>query len=113
MNKGRSILTYYTFNDSAVCAEYSVEHNNGTTTVEQKMSLTYDNVNALSTHYNGQVWNAEIAFDGFPAQKTPEAAAHKLADWLERLAGAIRCGDYTLPSQDKQFIDIDDGEPEE
>lgn len=112
MNKGRSILTYYTFNDSSVCAEYSVEQNNGTTSVEQKMTLTCDNVDILSTNFNGQLWNAEIAFDDFPPQKTPEAAAHKLADWLERLAAAIRCGDYTLPSQDKQFTDID-GEPEE
>ena len=111
MNKGRSILTYYTFSDSSVCAEYSVEQNNGSTSVEQKMTLTCDNVDVLSTHFNGQLWNAEIAFDDFPAQKTPEAAAHKLADWLERLAAGIRAGEYSLPSHSPVYKDMDDDNP--
>ena len=103
MNKGRALLTYYTFNpeDNVVVAEYSIEQNNGTTSVEQKMQI------------EGQVgfitenWTATIALDDFPPQKTPEAAAHKLADWLERLAAGIRAGEYTLPSHSPEYKDLD------
>lgn len=103
MNKGRALLTYYTFNpdDNVVVAEYAIEQNNGQTSVEQKMQI------------EGQVgfitesWTATIALDDFPTQKTPEAAAHKLADWLERLAAGIRAGEYTLPSHSPEYKDLD------
>lgn len=104
MNKGLSLLTYYSLNpeDSVVVAEYTIEQNNGQTSVEQKMTL------------EGQVgfiienWTATIALDDFPPQKTPKAAAHKLADWLERLAAGIRAGEYTLPSHSIEYKDMDD-----
>lgn len=66
---------------------YSVEHNNGQTSVEQKMTIT-SKEGLIEPN-----WSASIELSDFPPQKTPEEAAHKLADWMERLAAAIRVGD--------------------
>lgn len=108
MNKGRALLTYYTFNpeDNVVVAEYSIEQNNGQTSVEQKMTLE-GQVGFIS-----EQWTATIALDDFPPFKTPAGAAHKLADWLERLAAGIRAGEYELPSHSPVFKDLDDADSE-
>lgn len=110
MNKGRALLTNYTFNpkEGTVYAEFDIEQNNGKTSVEQKMILECENIDALSTQFNGQMWKAEILLDDFPPQKTPQAAAEKLADWLERLADGIRAGEYSLPTHSIEFKDMND-----
>ena len=88
MNKGKVELVSFE-SDSEFCSYvYSVEQNNGSTSVEQ--NLTIAGTEGLRD-YN---WTASIALDDFPPQPTPEAAALKLADWLERLAGALRTGEY-------------------
>lgn len=59
--------------------EYCVAHNNGSSTVDQKLTIEM---------LNGK-WVARIAMDEFPAQDTAKAAAHKLGDWLVRLGQSI------------------------
>lgn len=59
---------------------FVIGHNNGTTTVEQELLLIND----------GSGWMAQMIMDDFPRQKTITAAAWKLADWMERLAIAIK-----------------------
>ena len=97
-DKARVMLTQYNFypdsDDHSVCAEFSVEHNNGSTSVEQKMTIDGH------TRFMHPEYTATIELDDFPTQKTPQAAADKLADWLERLAAAIRIGDFNLPKAD-------------
>ena len=101
MNKGKVELTKYTKGKDAQVFEYSIEHNNGSTSVEQL--LTISSVDGL-IHSD---WVAEIVFDDFPPQKTPEDAALKMADWLERLAAAMRAGEYqSLPRA--EFKDLDE-----
>lgn len=103
MNKGLSLLTYYSFypEDSVVVAEYAIVQNNGQTSVKQTMTLE-GQVGAITEN-----WTATITLDDFPPQKTPERAAHELADWLERLAAGIRAGEYTLPTLPCEFKDMD------
>lgn len=67
-----------------VSAVYMVQHNNGETTLEQELHL--------SRTYHG--WIAEIKMDDMPHQETVTAAAWKTAEWLERLAKAIKSGTY-------------------
>ena len=80
--------------------EYSVEHDDGKTSVEQM--LTIRSADGLFEPN----WVASIALDDFPPQSSPQAAAEKLADWLERLSAAVRTGEYQTFS-DSKFIDVD------
>jgi len=66
-----------------VLVDYSVSHNNGTTTVEQSMRLVKE---------RGK-WKAEIQLFDFPEQDTPDRAATKLSEWLGRLSLAIAGGE--------------------
>ena len=103
MNKGKVELIKYNKVKEAQFFEYSVEQNNGSTSVEQ--SLIISSVEGLLDPN----WIAEIKLDEFPPQNTPEAAAHKLADWLERLSDTIRSGEYqSFPKA--AFKDLSDSE---
>ena len=88
MNKGKVELIKYNKDKDSQFFEYLVEQNNGNTRVEQ--SLIISSIDGLFD----PKWIAEIKLDDFPPQKSPEEAAKKFADWLERLAGAIRTGKY-------------------
>lgn len=59
---------------------YLVGSNNGKSTLTQPLTLHWDN--------NG--WTASMPMHDFPPQKTVTAAAWKLADWMERMAKAIK-----------------------
>jgi len=67
-----------------VKAVFVVMHDNATTTLDQELHLTRT--------YEG--WKAEIKMDDMPHSKTVTAAAWKTAEWLERLAKAIKSGTY-------------------
>lgn len=103
-NVGRAVLINYSnvIEDGSILVEYSVEHNNGSTSVEQKMMLE-----SFNSYGSKPQWKARIAFDSFPIQDTAYDAAHKLADWMDRLADAIRCGNYELPNMGTEFKEID------
>ena len=101
MNKGRVELTKYIKDKDGQAFEYMVEQNNGKTSVEQRMTIF--SVDGLFDPR----WCAQIETDDFPAQETPTNAANKLADWLERLASAIRAGDY-IDIERAEFKDIED-----
>lgn len=105
MNKGKVVLEKFLRGSDGKPSlyEYSVEHNNGSTSIEQTMTLTASS-GLLKTS-----WLASVALDDFPPQETPQKAAEKLADWLERLASAIRCGHF-IDIQESQFIDIKDNQ---
>ena len=77
---------------------YSVEHNNGTTSLEQTLVIQ-----GLD-HLFSPRWVASIKFDEFPPQQSPELAALKLAEWMERLAAAIRSGKFA-EYIDSNFLD--------
>ena len=103
MNKVKVQLVKYlsdTENSNQVFI-YNVEHNNGVTSVDQNMTLSSNDLGMQPT------WNASICLDKFPDQKTPEDAALKLADWLERLSIGIRNGDYLPPVRSK-YKDVED-----
>jgi hypothetical protein len=68
--------------------KYLLEHHNGKTSVEQVLTIS-----SMSRLFDIK-WTASIALDDFIPQSSPEAAALKMADWLERLALAIRAGEY-------------------
>lgn len=59
--------------------EFLVSHNNGETTVEQK--LIVESIN--------DKWTAKLESDGIPPQDNAKDAAHKLGDWLVRLGQSI------------------------
>lgn len=99
MNEGKVELKEFSKGKDIQTFLYSIEHNNGETSVEQ--SLKISSVDGL---FN-PTWVANLALDDFPPQDTPLEAAHKMADWLERLAAAIRIGDY-LTVQRSEFKDI-------
>jgi hypothetical protein len=75
-------------NNGDMAFVYSVEHNNGDTSVEQKMTIS--SVEQLIK----PEWVATIELNDMRSQHLPKDAALKLADWLERLAKAIRVGEY-------------------
>lgn len=102
MNKGKVELVRFESTKDNAFYEYTVEHNNGSTSVKQV--LTINSVDGLFR----SKWEAVIELDDFPPQETPEAAAHKLADWLERLASAIRIGEYSNTTK-ANFKDLDEG----
>ena len=64
---------------SVMILEYCVAHNNGSSTVDQK--LTIEKI--------GEKWVAKIDMDEFPPQDTAKRAAHKLGDWMVRLGQSI------------------------
>jgi hypothetical protein len=101
MNRGKIELNKFVRSDTTDphIFEYSVEHNNGKTSVEQTLTIR-----STAGLYQ-PAWIASVALDDFPPQHTPAEAAEKLADWLERLAGAIRTGDYQ-PFTTGSFKDI-------
>lgn len=80
---------------------YKVEQNNGTTSVDQQLIIKASGSSIKAG------WSASIVFDDFPAQSSGKDAALKLADWMERLAAAIRCGEYPELHSD-EFKDIED-----
>jgi len=100
MNKGKVELIRYTNDKDAKVFEYSVVHNNGSTCVEQQLTIRSTGGQADSA------WIAELALDDFPEQETPEDAALKMASWLERLAASIRSGEYQ-PLQNAVFKNLD------
>jgi hypothetical protein len=89
----RSIETNRTvFNaGGAITAKFVVGHDNSSATVDQMLILKRDR----------EGWTAEMPMDGFPPQKTANDAALKLADWMERMAVAIKHGTY-----DEIYINI-------
>lgn len=99
MNKGKVELKTFSKNENDYTFTYTVEHNNGKTSVEQ--ALIIRSIDGLFE----PAWVAEIELDGFPPQKTPADAAQKMADWFERLAAAIRAGEY-MPLQRSTFKDL-------
>ncbi len=101
MNKGKIELNSFSNENGVQTYEYSVEQNDGSTSVEQL--LTISNVKGLFK----PSWVAKIQLDDFPQMESPNDAANKLADWLERLSSAIRVGDYqSIPVA--EFKDISD-----
>ena len=101
MNQGKVELIKYTNDKDAKVFEYSVVHHNGSTYVEQLLTIRGPGGQAHPA------WVAELALDDFPEQATPEDAALKMADWLERLAASIRKGEYQSLT-DATFKDLDD-----
>lgn len=98
--KGKvGLIKFETTETNKVRFEYSVEHNNGQTSVEQKLSLTGE------TGFK-QRWFANIELDQFPAQSTPKEAALKLADWLIRLGTTIQASDSIIEFSEPQWFDI-------
>lgn len=63
---------------------YNVSHNDLKVTVEQDLILRRD----------PEGWAAEMPMDGFPKQVSAKDAALKLAEWMEKMAEAIRSGEY-------------------
>ncbi|POU03607.1 hypothetical protein C3369_07245 [Escherichia sp. ESNIH1] len=61
-------------------SRYYVKHSNRQTVLEQGMTINRDG-------YGN--YDAIIVITHFPAQKSPEEAALKLADWLKRLGESI------------------------
>ena len=81
-------------------SRYYVKHSNQQTVLEQGMTINRDG-------YGN--YDASIVITDFPAQKSPEEAALKLADWLKRLGESIEanfkkpeCGMPKCPAEQKQ-----------
>lgn len=100
MNKGKVELVKFDKSDDYSEFIYSIEQNNGKTSVEQK--LTISSVNGLFK----PKWTAHLELKDFPPQDTPESASLKMADWLERLAATMRKGSY-LDLPHTEFRDLD------
>lgn len=100
MNKGKVELKQYSNDENKVKFEYLVEQNNGNTSVDQIMTIRSED--GLFNHK----WTADLNFNDFPPQETPQEAANKLADWMERLAASIRSGNYLNPVN-SEFKDLD------
>lgn len=99
MNKGKVLLKSYKNEKDVVEYKYSVEQNNGSTSVEQDLVITG------KKELFEQKWSAELSLSDFPEQNTPENAALKMAEWLERLAKAIRNGKY-IDIEEAEFTDL-------
>jgi hypothetical protein len=61
-------------------AVFTVGHDNSTRTVTQDLILTNSDSG----------WSAQMPMQDFPKQKTTTAAAWKLAEWMEKMALAIK-----------------------
>jgi hypothetical protein len=68
------------FESGKVEVRFVIGHDNGRTTLEQELILTND----------GSGWMAQMVMNDFPREKTITASAWKLADWMERMAIAIK-----------------------
>ena len=69
------------FNETSnISAKFHIRHEGEVLVVEQTLTLK-------RTHNE---WIAEMPMDDFPPQKTATEAAIKLADWMEKMAVAIR-----------------------
>jgi len=77
-------FTRGTTNLSSYSATFRMSHNNGTTTLEQELILDRAE----------KGWTAEMDMSDFSPQLTATRAAHKLADWMERMAIAIRSSEF-------------------
>lgn len=62
------------------CIQYTMGHNNGTTTLEQEVYL----------RKKGNKWVASISFEDFIPEDSADEAINKLADWLERMSVELR-----------------------
>ena len=70
---------------------YVVGHSDKNSTVDQDLILTND----------GSGWVAQMPMLEFPEQSTATKAAHKLADWMERLSKAIKVTDFESINMNK------------
>ena len=66
--------------DGRVVAVFTVGSDNQKSTLDQDLTLTQTE----------KGWTAEMPMLDFPPQKTSTAAAWKLAEWMERMAQAIK-----------------------
>lgn len=78
------LVEYNRVDDDSQRYEYIVSHDNGSTTVSQRM--------VLDQFSRG--WKASMDMDDIPEMQSHRLAALKLADWLQRMAAAIKSGDY-------------------
>lgn len=99
VNKGKVELVNFARSEESCEFRYSVEQNNGSTSVEQALRIV------SSDGLFAPTWIADLTFSDFPPQQTPGAAAIKLADWMDRLASAIRSGEY-LELPPSEFKDL-------
>lgn len=65
--------------------EYFVAHTDRSTTIDQSLLLSH----------GPEGWVASMAMDDFPPQHSAQEAAIKLATWMEKMAEAIKGGDFT------------------
>lgn len=98
-SKGKVELIQFKKTEDEASYKYNVEHNNGSTSVDQIMTISSTDLGMI---YG---WKASIAMDEFPNMGSPELAAEKLADWMLRLSQAIRSGDY-VNYQRSEFKDL-------
>ena len=95
MDKVKVELINYKKDGTQMVYDYSVEHNNGQTSLEQTLSIK--SVPGLFV----DSWVASVEMGDFPSQNSPLEAALKLTDWLERLSIAIKNGTYAPPPKEK------------
>ncbi|MFZ2452624.1 MAG: hypothetical protein WAW36_19115 [Methylovulum miyakonense] len=74
---------FYNSNGNVV-AIFSAAHSDGVITVEQDLVLKQID----------SKWIAEMPMLDFPPQKTITDAAWKLADWMEKMAAAIKASTF-------------------
>lgn len=60
--------------------KFKVSHNNGSTTVSQKLILI---------KHPDWTWTADIKFEDFPPQAIPQDAVNKLAQWMGLLTEVL------------------------
>lgn len=86
----------YQDTDGEIEMIFDVAHNNGTTTVSELLTITG----------HKDKWVASIDIGGTSEQSTPEDAALKIAEWMDRLAKSIRYGEFNkihiVPTTQKQ-----------
>lgn len=63
---------------------FNIRHNNSDTTLDQDLILKK----------SADGWMAYMEMVDFPHQKTITESAHKLAEWFERMAQAIKTHEY-------------------
>ena len=69
---------------SEIKAIFLIAHDDGTVTLDQDLILTK----------TPKGWTAEMLMENFPPQKTVTASAWKLAEWMEKMAVAIKASEY-------------------
>lgn len=78
------LVEYNRVDDDSQRYEYIVSHDNGSTTVSQRMILDQ----------SSRGWTASMYMDDMPELGNPRLAAWKLAECFRRMADAIKSGDY-------------------